>query len=154
MLRWTAESRGDGEVVVTFEGEVTENVDFESLPHRSSEQLVLDLSGVRRLNSQGVHGFLQFLRELSEDGLITAERCSPAIIMQLNMLPSMAGLVTVRSLYVPMECDRCNLEREVLLEIPRGQRTVPALPTTRCSKCGDAMTLAEVPERYFAFLAC
>lgn len=150
MLHWTIESRTTGEIVVAFEGEITAHVSFETLSLRG-RRVILDLAGVRRLNSQGVHQLLEFLQRVAESAPVEVERCSPAVILQLGMLPTMAALVSVRSLFVPLECARCSHEGDVLLEVPPSGRR-PAVPETSCPECGAAMVLAEPPERYFAWL--
>ncbi len=151
MLHWTVETRGTGELVVTFLGEITAHVNFADLPGRGARWVTLDLAGVRRLNSPGVHAFLEFLTELGSTARIAAERCSPAIVVQLNMLPTLSRLLVVRSFFVPLECDRCLHEDEVLVELPEPTRR-PVLPAPPCPKCGAGMLPAEPLERYFAFL--
>lgn len=113
--------------------------------------MVLDLAGVRRLNSGGVHKFMTFLSRVAAQGPVIAERCSPAIVMQLGMLPAMARFLTVRSVFLPLECPSCFFETIHLVEIPKtGGR--PPLPSVPCPACRTEMELAEPPERYFAFL--
>ena len=150
MLHWTVETKDDGELIVTFEGEITGHAEFSALAI-GGRRVVLDLAGVRRMNSQGVHGFLDFLGEVGESGSLVVERCSPAIVLQLNLLPTMADLVTVRSLYLPLECPRCFWEGDHLLELTRPGRR-PPLPTVRCPRCGHTTEPAEPPDRYLAFL--
>jgi hypothetical protein len=148
MLRWTIQSRHEGEIHVIFDGEITAHSDFAAVPVRG-KRVILDLAGVRRLNSNGVHQFLRFLEVARADGRIEAERCSPAIIWQITLLPAFAELLFVRSFFVPLECTRCEFEDDVLIELEPGSRAV--VPPTVCGKCRAEMQLG-VPQSYFAVL--
>ncbi len=151
MLRVNVESQGEGQVTVVMEGEITAHASFDELLGRR-ERMVLDLSGVRRLNSQGVQTLLSFLEESAARGPVAAERCSCAVVMQLNLMPRMADLLEVRSVYVPLECPRCFHEDETLVELDAPG--IPPLPALRCASCQKAdYELAEIPARYFAFRA-
>jgi anti-anti-sigma regulatory factor len=150
VLQWTVESRGSGEIVVAFDGEITAMTDFQDVKVAGYRAVVLDLAGVRRLNSRGTHDFLEFLRSISKNGRISAERCSPGVVTQLNLVPAIAEYLDVRSLYLPLECPKCFHEDEALVDVEGAQR--PAIPQVLCPKCQATMIEAEPPERYFSFL--
>ena len=150
MLHWRITPRAGDETLVMLYGEITEATSFSDLLALRGTA-ALDLAGVRRINSFGVRELVDFLDQLGSRCLIAAERCSPAVVSQLNMLPELMRHISVRSVLVPMECTRCFHERDVLLDLPPGTRH-PDVPRTMCDECDAEMALADLPERYFAFL--
>lgn len=147
MIRWTVTDREDGGVDVCMDGEITETVDFDQITKRSSGRIMLDLDGVRRINSFGVRNVLEFLR--AQDELVDVERCRPVMVQQLGMIPELSARVRVRSLYVPFECPRCFAAHEEIVTMGRGR---PRLEPPQCPTCRAPMQLAEPEDRYFAFL--
>lgn len=150
MLNWKITGRGGDRTSVLLYGEITEAVSFGELTQLRG-RVVFDLAGVRRINSFGVRELLSFFDGLHRNGgQLEAERCSTAIVTQLNMLPEFTRRLRVRSILVPMECEKCLHEQEIAIELGASGRK-PPLPHTRCDRCGSAMHLAEPEERYFAF---
>ena len=150
MLNWKITARGTDRTVVLMYGEITEAVSFGELT-KLNGRVVLDLAGVRRINSFGVRELLNFFEALRRSCQLEAERCSTAIVTQLNMLPEFTRHLKVRSILAPMECPRCLHEQEISVEMSTPGRR-PTLPSTICDRCHTPMQLAEPEERYFAFV--
>lgn len=144
-MSWTTIRRSTGEVHVVMVGELNEQSDLRGI-HRLPDPLVLDLTGVRAINSAGMHQ----LARLLEDRSVAAEGCSAAVVKLLNVLPALRRRIEVRSVVAPLECDRCRLTWSVVVEI-RPDRP-PIIPEVPCPECPGAMTLAEPWEHYFGFL--
>ncbi|MFH0901753.1 MAG: hypothetical protein V2A73_14080 [Pseudomonadota bacterium] len=149
MLHWRI-ANGQGATQVVLYGEITELASFGEL-RLLRGPVVLDLAGVKRMNSLGVEALCTFLEELDGAAVFEAERCSPAVVSQLNILPDLAKHLAVRSVLVPIECPRCLQEMEALVKIT-SVGSSPTLPPAACDDCGAEMRLAEPAERYFAFL--
>ena len=150
MLNWKITSRGPDRTVVLLYGEITESVSFGELTQLRG-RVVLDLAGIRRINSFGVREVLNFFEALQRTCQLEAERCSNAVVMQLNMLPEFTRHLRVRSILAPFECPRCLQEKELPVELGApGQK--PKLPAASCERCHIAMQLSEPEDRYFAFL--
>jgi len=149
MLHWKITARGPDRTVVLLYGEITEATSFGELAQLRG-RVVLDLAGVRRINSFGVRELLNFFDELRKNCQLEAERCSTAVVAQLNMLPEFTRRIRVRSILAPLECPKCLHEQLVAIEVG-GVGRKPSVPATRCDQCGDAMALSEPEERYFAF---
>jgi ABC-type transporter Mla MlaB component len=140
---------------VLLEGEITEH-SYELLQLRGqlekkARRVVFDLAGIRRINSAGVHKLIRFLQVLEKSCRLEAERCSPAIVNQLNMLPELCRRMQVRSIIVPLECFDCCAEHEITYELS-GDAEAPSIPEVPCDECNGKMVLAEPEDRYFAFL--
>ncbi|MBI4508767.1 MAG: hypothetical protein HY698_03965 [Deltaproteobacteria bacterium] len=152
MLHWKITSRDPAGTHAVLYGEINEATDFGELTLLRG-RIVFDLTGIRRINSFGVRQFLGFLDALHDQKVIVeVEKCSPAVVSQLNMLPEFSRKVSVRSVQAPVECPKCLGEREVLVEIPRGSRRPPQ-PIYTCEECGCVLEMSEPEDRYYAFLS-
>jgi anti-anti-sigma regulatory factor len=146
-LTWKIEKRGDTTLIV-FSGEVDETSDFTSLESLSGK-VVFDLAGIRRMNSEGVRLWINFLKALGGVSDLSFVRCSLPVVTQINMVRGFRGKAEIRSFYAPYICEATGLEEERLLtreEVPDPLHP----PTFPCE--GGVQELDDIPERYFAFL--
>jgi anti-anti-sigma regulatory factor len=143
-------ARGTDETQVALIGELTEGTKLDDLVAAVRGVITLDLSGVRRMNSLGVRELVDAVSAMRARGRLAFERCSPAIVNQLNMLPELCDKVAIRSVFAPMECPKCLSERELLVDVTRGERFLSLV--CACEECGAEMDLAEPRDRFFAFL--
>lgn len=150
MLHWKITARGGDGTFVLLYGEITESTSFGELKLLRG-RVVLDLAGVRRINSFGVRELLNFFEGLRANCTLEAERCSTAVVAQLNMLPEFTRRIRVRSVLAPLECQKCGTEGEITVEVPRTGTHV-FIPRTPCDDCAGEMRLAEPEDRFFAFL--
>ena len=151
MLEWTLDSPVGAVLArVRLKGEITEAVHFDGR-HIDADEVVLVGDGVRYINSTGVKRLLEYLEQQARRGHVVAERWSPALVAQLNLMPRLASCVSIRSVIAPLECRECVAMVDILVDVDGAQR-VPALPARRCEVCGGEMELAELEGRYFAFL--
>ena len=69
-------------------------------------------------------------------------------------IPAVRGGGVVRSFFAPYLCAECAHEASMLIEVEAHRATLAAqqAPPIACPSCGGAMTLADLPERFFAFL--
>lgn len=132
-------------------GEVDEHVDFAPLLARLSGHVVFDLARLRRINSQGVRAWIDFLRDVPVRTLVF-RRCSPAVITQVNMIANFRGPATIESFLAPYVCDACGTEIEHLIEVADQRRRGHYVPEVRCPSCGAAMAFDDVVDRYLSFL--
>jgi hypothetical protein len=151
MLKWQVTSRETEETRVRLKGEITERVTFDAID-LEGDRIVLVPDGVRYINSTGVKRLLRFLEGCCERASVELERCSPAMVAQLNLVPRLADCVRVRSVIAPLECADCVAVADILVEVSEGSAP-PVLPERQCEVCGAGMQLAELEERYFAFLS-
>jgi len=153
-LRFSAD-REHGVLRISLEGDMDENANLFELLDLLSGVVRIDLGGVRRINSAGVRDWVNFIREAdARADEVTLSRCSPAIVMQMNMISNFRGQAKVASIFAPLVCPECDREDEVLVSLTPEQIDVlpDGLPEWTCPSCGTAMELDDIPERYFAFL--
>jgi hypothetical protein len=138
--------------VFELAGEVDEHVDFSPLMSKLSGHVVFDLARLRRINSQGVRAWIDFLNDVPVRTLVF-RRCSPAVITQVNMIANFRGPATIESFLAPYACDACGTEVEHLIEVADQRRRGPSVPAVACPTCGSAMAFDDVADRYLSFLA-
>lgn len=118
-------------------------------------RLILDLAGITFINSVGVREWCHMQKAASTSKIgVELRRVAEPIIHQLNIVPAarMASLVT--SFYAPYECDDCDHEYEILLDVRvHGNELVKMrAPTQRCPDCNAELVFSHPPELYFTFL--
>ena len=150
MIEWTVARRPNGEVEIRLRGSITEVADFSPLTV-DAPRIVLVADGLRFINSTGTLLLQKLLERLRKTSEIAFERCSPTLVAQFNMVPSLAEQGLIRSVITPLECGECVAEADALLDVSTATG-IPALPERACEVCGAAMELAELEARYFGFL--
>jgi anti-anti-sigma regulatory factor len=147
---WTFDSAAEG-TRIAISGELTETGNYRALLGEVKNDVVFDLSGVDRINSSGVREWMRFLRELKTAGRRFAfERCSSAVVAQLNMMSSFSESGEVRSVLAPYVCSACGAHDDKLVDL--GPKTPTELDLTlSCPKCSTPMEFDDLPEHYFAF---
>lgn len=151
MLRWKTRSRGADETYVVIEGELTEMESLVGLKI-DTERVVLNLARVRYINSEGSRRLLNLLRELAENGEVTAELCSPVVVELFDMVPLMVSYVTIRSVIIPIECMECMNESDIRVKVPE-DGSLPEITCPPCPACGGETEPSVLLDRYLAFLS-
>ena len=146
-LSWQM-SISEGATLITFVGVLDEESGLEALPPLSGK-VTFDLSGVSRMNSDGIRRWINFLRSLVAVNDLTFVRCSVPAVRQLNFTLGFQGKAKVESFYAPYACVETGEEEERLLKT--SDIKDPLHPPTFPVK-GGLMEFCDVPERYFAFL--
>jgi hypothetical protein len=149
-LNWKIQ---DGEVThVALHGPVDEDANFAPLVEqlRAKGRVRFDLSGIARINSCGVREWVNFIRALPNGCTVELEKCTPAVVSQLNMISNFAGTARILSVHAPFVCDQCGHEEDVLINVETGK--APKLAEMRCKSCGGPMEFDDVEDSYFSFL--
>ena len=115
--------------------------------------LLIDLAGVRRINSVGVRDWVVWLRGLRQIyTTIVLFDCPPAIMNEVNLVRNFAEGAVITTFRAPYYCDRCGQESlqtlDALAMLASGVRKAPAFP---CGKPACANALDDAEETYFAF---
>ena len=151
-LSWRFKRR-PGFTLVELSGTLNENTDLSPLVAQLSGMVVLHLAEIRRINSNGVREWVNFVRDVSRSTDLTLTHCSVAVVQQLNAIFNFRGQARVRSFFAPYRCETCHHEEDRLFQVAtlleEPQHDLPRAP---CGRCGGALELDEVPERYLAFL--
>jgi hypothetical protein len=147
---WVSEVRHPDCVRLILRGEIEESAELSSL--FVYEGLVrLDLSDVTAINSMGIQSWLMASRRRAAGLHLVLERCSYAMVRQFNLLPPMAALNEIVSLYAPYVCPGCSKESMELLHVEELRDGTP--PERLCSECGNQLIFEESPQAYLSFLS-
>ena len=153
-MSWKVDTQsGVQRVVIT--GAITEESDFEPLAAlKGGDVLHLDLAGVLQINSCGVREWIHFVRRLGDSaGGFELERCSPAIVRQLNMISNFHGSGAVRSVMLPYYCSACQREELRPFDLPQAGPAGRIEEVLPCPECGGELEFDDLPGSYVAFAA-
>jgi hypothetical protein len=132
-------------------GDITEDSDFSAVLNEKPVLLTLDLGGIKRINSTGVREWINFMNALKKDGArIVFERCSVAIVQQLNMIANFAGGAEIQSIFAPYICPSCDAEESKLIDL-RATPKPDLNAAVQCANCKETMEFDDLPESYLAF---
>ncbi len=145
--------------VLHFNGCVDERARFGTVPV-PGPNLIFDLGGVALINSLGIRGWVNWMREM-RDKSFTFRRCSKAIVDQINVLEGFLPPTSfVESFFVPYHCDACGGGEQILFrhgeEFEKGtaDRSGRVSPPTgaECPKCRARMEMDVIESKYFRFI--
>lgn len=149
----TVEERRSGANLVRLTGTLDEHNQLDEITEKvSGGEVLINLSGVDRINSTGARDWVNWLATLEARGVRPAlVACSPAVVRQLNLVKNFAGKAIVKSFQTPYHCVACARDKLLLVNVSemRGRATAP--PCT-CDECGKAMALADDSGTYFSFV--
>ncbi len=119
--------------------------------------VIIDLSGVTRINSCGVRDWVNWLGDLqAQQKRIILVRCSPCIVNQVNLVNNFVGRGMVKSFFAPYYCAKCDIEQLKLLQVESfAEMPRPTAPVLRGDGCNEAqcqMEFDDIEDAYFAFL--
>lgn len=150
-LRWEIAPDGSGSTRVELIGELTENSNLTDLLNALSGKVRFDMAGVQRINSPGVREWIHFVNALDPKGIQFAlERCSVAVVNQLNMISNFRGRGEIRSVLAPYYCEKCDLSEGRVIEKGPDAAAKIAEPM-KCPRCGSNMEFDDFPEAFIAF---
>jgi len=148
--------RGDGFVALRLDGIVDEH---NGLSHwvasvGEGETLLVDMGGVKRLNSVGVRDWVLWLRALRPRWrAIVLFDCPPPVMNEVNFVRNFAEGATITTFQVPLFCTTCQKEESRLVDALDLKRRGGALPPFRCDRGDCQNALDDDEESYLAFLA-
>jgi CheY-like chemotaxis protein len=151
-FRWRTVEE-DGRRVVELFGVLRADSDLSLLVRPGQRDLWFRLREFRRISSDSVQKWIDFVRGLPAPDRVHLVECPVAFIHQANLITNLLERQEVVSFYAPYSCAACGLDEDRLIDVHRdladGQRRTP--PEMLCSGCGKAMAFDELPE-FFAFL--
>ncbi len=147
--------QGNAADVLVFVGPLTEtseaSLDQTVLPKGLKKDLVLDLKGIKHVNSYGVRDWIDFMKRMEKQHSLTIRGCSPTFIMSANILPGMLGKAHVESVNRGYQCPSQHYwwveVKTEGLDAQVVDRTKPG-----CEKCGQKAKPEYGAEEYFSFL--
>jgi anti-anti-sigma regulatory factor len=144
----------DGELV-SLAGEVDDQATLSDLAGQLGARVIVDLKGIRFINSVGVREWIVFLGALAQRGAsVVLRNCSEPMVHQMSMVVEARGSAEVESFCAPFLCDDCASERSLVLDVAANLTELKArrVPAQKCPDCGGTMRFDDFPNRYLLFL--
>ncbi len=149
----SSEVRGDQ---LFLEGVIDENANLLDLVGRArNNKLILDLGGITFINSIGVREWIRMQQAAGKIGVaIELRRVCEPLVHQLNIVPATRGVSMVTSFFAPYECENCDSEVEVVLDVRLHGAALAKMqaPPMPCPDCRKPLVFTAPPELYFTFL--
>ena len=143
-------------VQLLLAGTIDETAKLGDLIHRAHDgRLVLDLAGITFINSIGVREWCLLQKAAANAGVsLELRRVAEPLVHQLNIVPAARGVSRVMSFYAPYECDECDREFDVLLDIRANAQDFAKMqaPRQQCPECDAELVFGHPPELYFTFM--
>ena len=141
--------------VLTLVGEIDDQATLSDLVDQLGSRVVIDLRGVRFINSVGVREWIVFLGSLTDRGKkVVLRNVSEPMVHQMSMVVEARGSAEVESFCAPFLCDDCASERSLVIDVAQNLNELKArrVPAQKCPDCGGTMRFDDFPNRYLLFL--
>ena len=148
-LRIESARGSSGELRLTLNGCIDEYADLSVIRSVEEGALVLDLSGVRRINSIGVREWILSMMTIPPEVAVFWERVSVPMVSQLGMIANFHGHSRIRSFYAPYFCSSCRADQARLLSTSEDFRDeAQSPPPQECEHCERVLEFDDVESDY------
>src|SRR5262245_62066006 len=132
---------------LVLSGAIDESSDLVALlEHEVHGRLALDLAGITFINSLGVREWIR-MPQAASTAKITLElrRVAEPIVHQLNIVPAARGASIVTSFFAPYECEDCDREHLMLLDVRTHGIELAKLraPVLACPSCKRSLMFSD-----------
>ena len=149
-LKVRIEGDPNDSLFIWFDGEIHENFKSQLIAIPPAKSYVINLAGLRSINSLGLREWSQFLMALSQKAQITLEDCSVVFIDQANIVPQILANSKVSSFFAPYYCPRCNIELNCKLSVANHRKKLTERRAPQIiHSCGEELQFDALEESYF-----
>jgi len=142
----------DGTLHVFLSGTIDEESDFEGIFSRLDAATLFNFEGIKRLNSIGVHRWIDAISTFSKEQKVTIEDCSYVVALQANCVANLFGEATISSCFAPYFCPTCKSNSNLVVTAEDVAAADGVPPAKKCETCQSTMAFDEL-DNYFDFLA-
>ncbi len=138
--------------VIRVSGIIDEHSDFTGIFDGLDGKVIIDMDGIKRINSCGVREWVNMIKSCDLD--IEYISCPTAVVEQFNMVPEFLGRnAVVKSFYARYYCEECDNEQNFLLEVEKHfpDPSDIEIPEFICD-CGSPFEFDDDESEYFMFL--
>ena len=154
-------AQGDGFAALRLDGIIDEHNGLAQIGTSLSEHfpqggdaLVVDLGGIKRLNSVGVRDWVNWLRAIrTKFRTVVLFDCPAPVMNEVNFVKNFAEGAYITTFVAPLFCLRCQKEEARILEtrsIRNGSRL--AMPSFNCERTDCENALDDDEESYLGFM--
>lgn len=135
---------------IWFDGEIHENFKSHLIALPEAKSYIINLSGLRSINSLGLREWAQFILMLTQKSQVSLEECSVVFIDQANIVPQIIANSRVTSFFAPYYCPRCNIELNCNLSIANHRKKLSERRAPQIiHSCGEELQFDALEESYF-----
>jgi hypothetical protein len=147
-------AQGDGFTALRLEGVIDEHNGLAQMLLPESEVLLVDLGGVKRLNSVGVRDWVIWLRSMrARFPHVVLFDCPAPVMNEVNYVKNFAEGAHLTTFAAPLYCTRCQKEEARLLDTHRIRNGGGlSLPSFSCGRSDCENALDDDEESYFSFM--
>ncbi|NBW80214.1 hypothetical protein EBR21_00530 [bacterium] len=150
-LHLRIEGNPDECLSVFVDGEIHENFKSKLIPMPECKAYLINLAGLRSINSLGIREWSSFINNLCRKSEVTLEDCSVVFIDQANIVPQILGTAKVTTFFAPYFCPKCNLELNCKLSVStHRKRLLERRAPQLIHSCGEELQFDALEESYFA----
>jgi hypothetical protein len=135
---------------VFLEGSIDENSHLDQIFKQFTGNIILDLNGIKKMNSIGILGWIPAISDYSEKYQISVKNASYPIVIQLSSVSNLFGKAKIISCNAPYFCDACSKGHLAEVTKEMFKKTEPEAPVIKCPDCSTEMTFDDIPG-YFNF---
>ena len=148
----TKELKGNS-LLIHLSGVVDESANLDKTIGTVPAELQVECSGIVRLNSVGVKGWIKFFQGIQQKGTkIRYVNCSSAIVEQFNQISNFSCGGVVESMQIPFSCAKCKTQFEQVFPSAYVKEKNFEIPDVKCQKCDAQATFDDIPDEYFRFM--
>jgi hypothetical protein len=141
---------------VLIEGEMSGNGAFQEVFSQPQSDLWLDMGGVTRVNSLGVHNWVKSVSKFR--GSIHYVNVPMCVLEQFSCIPEFRGRnADIGSFWAVYSCEHCHKDETMLLvvgkDIQPGLPVYDDAPSLNCPTCGCTMFFDHDPQATLSFFS-
>lgn len=136
---------------ISMKGNLDENAKIENVKVNQCNKIVIDVAGVKMINSCGVRTWLLWTNSLPENMPVALHNCGHIFISSANIIrgffPKNFEIVSAR---IPYSCLTCSKPTDVIHDKSKGTEIAEFI---KCSHCGQQAEIDVIPEEYEALFS-
>lgn len=144
------EKRTDGPQLVSLSGAIDENADLGGVFSQLTGDTILNMRGVERVNSMGVHHWIPIATAFAAKHRLYIDEISYAFVQNANVVANLFGAARVRSCMAPYYCASCKKNYTLPVTDKEVADAGDAPPPKLCERCNAALDFDEL-DGYFSF---
>ena len=138
--------------VLRISGIVDEHADMTLISGNTESPLWLDVEGIGRINSLGVHTWSRAMSGIAAEVPVYFFRCSTAMVEQFNQVLGLVSHARIVSFHAPLICENCDEPLAPIFMTADCLAQGGRLPVTLCPTCEQPMLLDDLEDYFLRFL--
>lgn len=136
--------------MIVLSGAIDENSDLKAVFAQITSDVIINLRGVKRINSMGVHNWIPVITKAASQHRVVLDELSYAFVQNAVAVANLFGAADVRSCMAPYFCATCKDNFTITVTREEVAQAGNEAPLKRCTKCQSPMEFDEL-DGYFSF---